>query len=109
MNADFGDVSIIVSRREAERIWDKIDDIDEVDAAQDAEIDTKVDKIEGKGLSTEDYTTTEKTKLSGIEAGAEVNVQSDWDETNDDADDYIENKPIALTSAEIQGIVDSLS
>lgn len=31
---------------------------------------SKVDKIEGKGLSTNDYTTDEKTKLSGIEAGA---------------------------------------
>lgn len=30
----------------------------------------KVDKIAGKGLSTNDYTTTEKTKLSGIETGA---------------------------------------
>lgn len=29
---------------------------------------------EGKGLSTNDYTTEEKTKLSGIEAGAEVNA-----------------------------------
>lgn len=35
---------------------------------------TKVDKVEGKQLSTEDYTTAEKTKLSGIEAGAQVNV-----------------------------------
>jgi hypothetical protein len=30
----------------------------------------KVDKVQGKGLSTEDYTTVEKTKLSGIEDGA---------------------------------------
>lgn len=35
---------------------------------------TKVDKVSGKGLSTNDYTTTEKNKLSGIDAGAEVNV-----------------------------------
>lgn len=35
---------------------------------------TKVDKVSGKGLSTNDYTTAEKNKLSGIEAGAEVNV-----------------------------------
>ena len=34
----------------------------------------KVDKVDGKGLSTEDYTTAEKSKLAGIEAGAEVNV-----------------------------------
>lgn len=34
----------------------------------------KVDKVSGKGLSTNDYTTTEKNKLSGIAAGAQVNV-----------------------------------
>ena len=34
----------------------------------------KVDAVSGKGLSTNDYTTTEKNKLSNIEAGAEVNV-----------------------------------
>ncbi len=33
-------------------------------------LDGKVDKITGKGLSTEDYTTVEKSKLSGIEEGA---------------------------------------
>jgi len=33
----------------------------------------KVDKADGKGLSTNDYTTTEKNKLSGIATGAEVN------------------------------------
>lgn len=31
---------------------------------------TKVDKVSGKGLSTNDYTTTEKNKLAGIEAKA---------------------------------------
>lgn len=34
---------------------------------------TKVDKETGKGLSTNDYTTAEKNKLSGIASGAEVN------------------------------------
>ena len=37
-------------------------------------LDGKVDKITGKGLSTEDYTTAEKSKLAGIESGAQVNV-----------------------------------
>lgn len=36
--------------------------------------DAKVDKVDGKGLSTNDYTTAEKTKLSGIEAGAQKNT-----------------------------------
>ena len=36
----------------------------------DNKLNSKVDKVSGKGLSTEDYTTAEKNKLSGIEAGA---------------------------------------
>lgn len=51
----------------------------------------KVDKITGKGLSTEDYTTAEKSKLAGIEAGAEVNVNADWTAVSGDA--MILNKP----------------
>lgn len=34
----------------------------------------KVDVETGKGLSSNDYTTTDKNKLSGIESGAEANV-----------------------------------
>ncbi len=33
----------------------------------------KVDKVTGKGLSTNDYTTAEKNKLNGIEDGAQAN------------------------------------
>lgn len=36
-------------------------------------IANKVDKVDGKGLSTNDYTTDEKNKLTGIASGAEVN------------------------------------
>ncbi|MBQ9435490.1 MAG: hypothetical protein IJU33_05115 [Bacteroidales bacterium] len=60
---------------------------------QHQDISGKVDKVSGKGLSTNDYTTTEKNKLAGIAAGAEVNVQSDWNQSNSSADDYIKNKP----------------
>jgi hypothetical protein len=56
----------------------------------------KVDKIAGKGLSTEDYTTAEKSKLAGIQAGAEVNVNADWNATSGDA--QILNKPTIPTS-----------
>ncbi|MGL4680852.1 MAG: collagen-like triple helix repeat-containing protein, partial [Plesiomonas shigelloides] len=40
--------------------------------AQDTVVDIsgKVDKVAGKGLSTEDYTSAEKTKLAGIAEGA---------------------------------------
>jgi hypothetical protein len=119
-------------------------------------IDTKVDKVEGKGLSTNDYVTadktkvtninevieaatknitatgisitldkrnlvtnvvenielnlpasttalaglmlpSDKTKLNGIAAGAEVNVNADWNATEGDA--QILNKPILATVA----------
>ena len=43
----------------------------------------KVDKVTGKQLSTEDYTTAEKTKLAGIEAGAQVNPTNVSAFTND--------------------------
>ena len=36
---------------------------------------------------------TDKTKLDGIAAGAEVNVQADWNQTTNTEDDYIKNKP----------------
>ena len=41
--------------------------------AVDTSLNGKVDKVEGKTLSTNDYTTAEKTKLTGIATGAEVN------------------------------------
>lgn len=40
------------------------------DAALSAGLSTKVDKVAGKGLSTNDFTTAEKNKLAGIAAGA---------------------------------------
>lgn len=119
-------------------------------------IDTKIDKVEGKGLSTNDYVTADKTKvtnlnevieaatknitatdisitldkrnlvtnvvedielnipasttalaglmlpadkikLNGIAAGAEVNVNADWNATEGDA--FILNKPTLATVA----------
>lgn len=52
---------------------------------------TYVAKESGKGLSTNDYTTTEKNKLAGIASGAEVNVNADWNASSGDA--QILNKP----------------
>lgn len=52
---------------------DAIEEHQDVTDALDAAISNKVDKVDGKGLSTNDYTTAEKTKLSGIATGAEVN------------------------------------
>ena len=51
----------------------------------------KVDKVTGYGLSKNDFTDTLKTKLDGIQDGAEVNVNADWNATSGDA--QILNKP----------------
>lgn len=37
-------------------------------------LDTKVDKVSGKGLSTEDYTAADKTKLANIESEANKTI-----------------------------------
>lgn len=53
----------------------------------------KVDKEAGKGLSTNDYTTTDKDKLLNIEAFAERNVQSDAAQQDSTQPDFIKNFP----------------
>ena len=57
--------------------WEEVSFLDSL-AGLSEDIDAleegKVDKVEGKGLSTEDYTTAEKEKLHDIEAGAQVNT-----------------------------------
>ena len=50
---------------------EQIDSTTDAIAAKEA---TKVDKVEGKGLSEADYTNTEKNKLAGVAEGAQVNV-----------------------------------
>lgn len=57
-----------------EAIADEADAREAADDQLQTEIDGKVDKVTGKGLSTNDFTDALKTKLDGIEAGAEVNV-----------------------------------
>lgn len=51
-----------------------------------------VAKESGKGLSTNDFTTEEKNKLSGIAAGAQVNVKPDWNASSGNAAEIL-NKP----------------
>lgn len=63
--------------------------------AKASDLAGKVDTETGKGLSSNDYTNAEKTKLSGVETGAQKNVQSDWNATSGDA--LILNKPTIPT------------
>lgn len=93
--ADIDDVDTALAEK-VDKIEGKglsANDYIDADKALVGMVTNKVDKEAGKGLSTNDYTTAEKMKLSGIAAGAEVNVQADWEQSNSDADDYIKNKP----------------
>ena len=71
----------------------------------------KVDKVEGKGLSTNDYTTAEKNKLAGIATGANKTVvDSDISTTSINP---VQNKAVGLkfqgVDSDISGINSSLT
>lgn len=55
------------------------------------------------------YTTTEKNKLSGIASGAEVNVQADWNVTDSASDAYIKNKPTIPSGVSVDTALSSTS
>lgn len=93
--------------------------------------DEKVDKIEGKGLSSNDFTTLEKQKLESLkiinpiqktdEMVQQVGIdeegklwtkqstsggqQSDWNQENEDELDFIKNKPKETTQDEVIGLL----
>ena len=48
-----------------------------ISTATQSALNNKVDKVEGKGLSTEDYTTTEKEKLAGLSNYNDTEVKAD--------------------------------
>lgn len=82
-----------------------------------AVLDAGFIKIDDK--VTNEILRTALTKLDGIAEGAEVNVQSDWAQTDPAADDFIKNKPVidtvmsdsstnAVENKTIKAYVDSL-
>lgn len=81
--------------------------------------DTKVDKIEGKQLSTEDYSTDEKQKLAGIEPGATADMTAEEIkaayESNSDTNAYTDSEKSKVsnipenTNAQLADIESDLS
>lgn len=63
----FFDLSVYATKAETGAALEELND------AITAELESKVDKETGKVLSSNDFTDEEKTKLAGIEAGAQVN------------------------------------
>ena len=56
-----------------DRVNNTSDEEKPVSTATQTALDDKVDKVQGKDLSTNDYSNADKDKLTGIEAGAQVN------------------------------------
>jgi len=54
-------------------------------------VNESMQRIETVDISL--FTAEEKAKLEGIETGAEVNIQTDWNETDPTSDAYLKNKP----------------
>lgn len=69
--------------------------------ALNEKIEGKVTKVEGKTLSANDYTDEDKAKLASISAGAEANVQADWNAADTTAANYIKNKPTSLPASDV--------
>lgn len=83
------------------QVWDKIKTkINSIESTISDIDEAKVDKVSGKGLSTNDYTTAEKEKLAGIATGAtKVIVDNALSSTSENA---IQNKVVANMKTNIE-------
>ncbi len=81
-----------------------------ISTATQTALDLKVDKVTGKGLSTEDYTTAEKTKLAGLTNanGSETKVTAGTNVTvigaGTTASPYVVNAIPNLTQTQIDAL-----
>jgi hypothetical protein len=50
------------------------------------------------------YPSADATKLAGIEDNAEVNVKSNWNETDTNSDSFIQNKPTIPSAAPVDSV-----
>lgn len=115
MNADTGFYDIYAKvDTEVVRLDDvsiNLDDYsttEQMNAAIASAIANKVDKVDGKGLSTEDFTTTLKEKLIALPEGAEANyIKSVSDEFTVSTEGKLEVKEVA--PAKVTGLSNALA
>lgn len=97
-----GTVAKVVADANVQSDWNESDTTDDAYIKNKPSIPTKTSDLTNDSNYVSDsdyvhtdnnYTSAEKSKLSGIASGAEVNVQADWNETDSTADAYIANKP----------------
>lgn len=80
---------------------------DDISATIIASLNKKVDKQKGKGLSTNDFTTEEKTKLNSIEANAtRTTVDADL---NDSSSNPVQNAILTAKITELTNTLTTLS
>lgn len=80
-----------------------------------AKLNTKIDREDGKGLSTNDYTDEEKSRLEEVytrisegDIPSSGGVQADWEQSDENAYDYIKNKPDIATDEDIMDMLAEL-
>jgi microcystin-dependent protein len=73
-------------------IWD-VDDQEWVLSGYAEYGPDQIKELYESNANTNAFTDALLNKLNSVQAGAEVNVQADWNQTNVGADDYIRNKP----------------
>ena len=82
-----------------------IEDNEQVTAAALNDLDDRLKDIETENpyskQEIDDLLEPITDKLEGIEEFAEVNVQSDWNQTDSNADDYIKNKPTSMPASDV--------
>lgn len=63
-------------------------------------LEDKVDKVDGKGLSTNDFTNADKEKLDSLSDSSKI--QSNWTQIDSSEKDYIKNKPFGEVNIAIE-------
>lgn len=91
--------SLLSAKANASEVYTKNETYNKIEV--NTLLNDKVDKVDGKGLSTEDFTTSEKTKLAGIEAEANKTVVDS--EMNSTSTNPVENQVI-YASQEVQNV-----
>jgi len=71
-------------------------------------VNESMQKVETVAISL--FSAADKAKLNGIETGAQVNVQADWNVTDPDSDAFILNKPdVSGAFPKMQFIADGIT
>lgn len=98
LKSEIPDITGFATKDDITRVEDKA-------AANEVDILKKVDKVAGKGLSTNDFTDDDKNKLDGIEKGANNTVVDSF--LSDESENPVQNKVVTNSISSISNRVAS--